>query len=256
MIYRFQGFRTIPMDMKDIYSGSCFIIGGSPSIFDEKWEILKNPGITCIGMNNVSASLPGVIDILVSSDIPQCYDKLSILNPKIQHFSLISRAYEYIELEDGSVIQWKDVPNTFFFQASEKTGINDFLSSSDECFAWWKNTFPISIQLAYYLGFRKIYIAGCTLIIKDKPYSYGMELYEKQIEWNNKTYSSIEIWMKNLKSVFKKENVEIFSCTKDSLLNKYYDYISIEDAVNKIMLPYPKNHDFSKVKHSSDFVKK
>ena len=86
-------------------------------------------------------------------------------------------------------IDWKFIPNTYFFGTTDKWDIHNFLNLNRD-FVWWKNTFYIAIQLLYRLGFRKVYLVGCKFDIDNdkKQYSYDTKLDEGAVKWNQKTY--------------------------------------------------------------------
>lgn len=255
MIYRFNGSSRIICDFEGLYKGSCILLGGSPCALEEQTALLKNENIVVVGMNNVPAAFPGVVDIGITADKPICYSPKILLDRKITHFVSIGKVLEVIP---DTNIQWKDVPNTYFYTAHQKVKIKEFLDVVRDNFAWWKNVFPIAIQLCYYLGFRTIYCLGCKLTIptdkngEGKAYSFDKSMNKDQITWNNRTYGHCVMWMRDLKPHFEEHGLKIISCTKDSLLNSLYDYVPLEKAVETINEKYPKEYDFSKVKHSSD----
>ena len=68
MIFRFNGFSKILCDLEGLYSGSCILLGGAPNALEENIELLRDPNVVVIGMNNVPAKFPtGVVNISVTA---------------------------------------------------------------------------------------------------------------------------------------------------------------------------------------------
>jgi len=246
MFFRFDKNCRIPMDLDNMFSGSCFIAGGAPSLLRENLELLEQPGLTVISMNNTASKIPSTI--WVSADKPKCYSKRILLDPKLMKFSMISRR----DLMVGDK-KMKELPNMFFYGATEKHfNLHNFLNPYRDI--WWvKNVMPITLQIAYKLGFRRVYLIGCGFkISKEEQYSYKMKLDEHQVNYNQRTYSNFVEKMKLLKPHFKEKNFEVISSTPNSSLNEFYPFVPFEDAVNEILKDFPKEYDTEKCLHSSE----
>ena len=248
MFFRFDKGTRIPVDLDNMFSGSCFIAGGHPSLLKENLKLLKQPGIQVISMNNTASVVP--TDIWVGVDKVDCYSERILLNPKIMKFSMISRR----DLMVGDKLM-KELSNMYFFGATENHfNIHNFLNPHRDM--WWiKNVFPIALQLSYRLGFRKIYLIGCSFnISKDSQYSYKTNLDDQQINWNKKTYRNFVEKMKLMKPHFKEKDFEIISCTPNSLLNEFYPFMKFEDAIKEVLKDFPKEYDTDKCLHSSEMA--
>ena len=246
MFFRYDGGCRIPIDLDNLFSGSCFIAGGHPSLLKENLELLKQPGITVISMNNTASTIP--TNIFVCADKPKCYSKKILLDPRIMKFAMISR--RDLLVNDKKMTE---LPNMFFYGATEKHfNLHNFLNPYRDI--WWiKNVMPITLQIAYRLGFRKVYLIGCAFkISKDEQYSYKTKLTEHQINYNNRTYGNFVEKMKLLKKHFKEKNFEIISCTQNSALNEFYPFIKFEDAIKEMLEDFPKEYETHKCLHSSE----
>ena len=246
MFFRFDNGGRIPVDLDNLFSGACFIAGGHPFLLKENLDLLKQPGIPVISMNNTASTIPTTI--WIGMDKPKCYSTRILLDQKIMKFSVISRK----DLLVGNK-KMLELPNMHFFGANEKYfNVHNFLNQHRD-FVWWKNTMYNCLQLAYRLGFRKVYLIGCAFkISKEEPYSYDMKLTDHQINYNNRTYSNFVNKMKLLKTHFKEKGFEVISCTPDSTLNEFYPFIPFEDAVRDILKDFPKEYDTDKCLHSSE----
>lgn len=248
MFFRFDKNCRIPVDLDNSFFGSCFIAGGSPSLLKENLELLKQPGIIVISVNNTASKVP--TDIWVCADKPKCYSERILKDPKLMKFSMISR--KDLMVGDKKVME---LPNMFFYGTNEKFDVHNLLNEHRD-FAWWKNVFPIALQIAYRLGFRKVYLIGCGFrISKERQYSYSTNLTDHQINYNTRTYNNFVEKMKMLKTHFKEKGFEVISCTPDSLLNDTYPTMSFEDAVEEALKDFPKKYNTSKCFHSSEMSK-
>lgn len=249
MFFRYWKGCRIPVDLDGIFEGSCFIAGGAPSLLKENLELLKQPGIMVISMNNTAARVP--TDIWVCADKPKCYSERILKDPKLMKFAMISR--KDLMVGDKKMME---LPNMFFYGATEKHFNVHNLLSEHRDFAWWKNVMPITLQIAHRLGFKKVYLIGCSFkISKDAQYSYATNLTDHQINYNVRTYNSFVERMKLLKPHFKEKNFEVISCTQDSLLKDTYPTMSFEDAVEESLKDFPKKYNTDKCFHSSEMRK-
>ena len=249
MFFRYWKGCRIPIDLDGIFEGSCFIAGGAPSLLKENLELLKQPGITVISMNNTASRVP--TDFWVCADKPKCYSERILKDPKLMKFAMISR--KDLMVGDKKMME---LPNMYFYGANDKYfNVYNLLNEHRDC-AWWKNVFPITLQIAYKLGFRKVYLIGCGFkISKDAQYSYATNLTDHQVKYNTRTYNSFAEKMKLLKPHFKEKGFEVISCTPNSLLNDIYPTMSFEDAVEEALKDFPKKYNTTQCYHSSEMRK-
>jgi len=193
------------IDLSDTQSGSCILVGSSPGLKDLPLEDIERSKIPIIAINNAATVIKPTY--WISMDHPSCFSKLILYDPTIIKFANAGHRLKEI---DGK--KWRDFPNTFFYQASEKDwDNNNFLFRRKE-FIYWRATFYVAIQLAYRLGFRKIYLAGCEFSIKDYyQYAFESNLSPKEIELNSTLYKQIIAKMIDLKPHFRECGLEIKS---------------------------------------------
>jgi len=148
-----------------------------------------------------------------------------------------------------------ELPNMYFFGANEKYfNVSNFLNHCRD-FVWWKNTMYDILQLAYRLGFRKVYLIGCSFkISKAEQYSYKTNLNDHQVTYNQRTYNNFVEKMKLMKPHFKEKGFEIISSTSDSLLNEFFPFVPFEDAVKETLKDFPKEYATEKCLHSSEMT--
>ena len=251
MFYRFNAWNCrIPVDLDGMYKGGCFLAGGHPSLQEENLALLNQPGVMVMAMNNTASVLPRC-DFWIGADKPLCYSPRILKDPRMMKFSMISR--RNILAHD---IDWKFIPNTYFFGTTENWDIHNFLNLNRD-FVWWKNTFYIAIQILYRLGFRKVYLVGCKfdIDIEKKQYSYDTTLDNNAVTWNKKTYNTVVKNMIKLKSHFKQKDFQLISCTPGSPLDKHFETMSFNEAVTDMLQGFPKEYEIDKCVHSSFFTK-
>lgn len=250
MFYRYNKLNCrIPMDLDGAYGGSCFLAGGHPSLMDENLALLNQPGVMVMAMNNTASVLPRC-DFWIGADKPMCYSPRILKDPRMMKFAMISR--RNILAHD---IDWKFIPNTYFFGTTEKWDIHNFLNFNRD-FVWWKNTFYIAMQLLYRLGFRKIYLVGCKFDIEGKKqYAYDTKLDKDAVNWNKRTYNQVVENMIKIKSHFEQKDLELISCTPGSPLNEHFKTMSFEEAVEDTLKDFPREYSIDKCVHSSFFTK-
>ena len=237
------------MDFDGTFKGGCFLAGGHPSLLNEDLALLNQPGVMVMAMNNTASVLPRT-DFWIGGDKPLCYSPRILKDPRIMKFAMISR--RNILAHD---IDWKFIPNTYFYGTTENWDIHNFLNLNRD-FVWWKNTFYIAIQLLYRLGFRKIYLVGCKFDIKgEKQYAYDMQLENDAVNWNTKTYNQVVTNMIKIKDHFKQKDFRLISCTPGSPLNDHFETMSFEEAVKDSLEGFPMEYNIDKCVHSSFFSK-
>ena len=242
----------MPIDVDGAYEGQAvFIAGGAPSLMEEPLELLTQPGVSVLALNNTASILPpGAVDFWLGCDKPVCYSDRILLDPKITKFALISRRDYPV---NGRV--WKQAPSTYFFGTRENFTVENFLRT-DRDFVWWKSTFYVALQIVHRLGFRKAYLIGCAFRLDgEKDYSYDVKLTDGERDWNKRVYNKTVDRMRQLKPTFDKVGFEVISATPDSLLNDIYPVVKFEEAVKDILSGFPEEYELEKCVHSSALKK-
>lgn len=248
MYYRYlsSGSGRVPVDLDGSYSGSLFIAGGAPSLANENLDRLKQPGINLMAINNTASLFQDAVTFWIGGDKPACYSERILLDSKILKFAIISRKDESV---NGCA--WRQLSSTFFFGTKENFTEDGFLRA-DRDFVWWKNTFFIALQLAYRLGFRKVYLIGCGFKVNnEKQYAYDVQLSEAEVDWNKRLYDKTAERMVRMKPTFDEAGFEIISATPDGALNEEYPVMTFDEAVDDALKDFPSDYEMEKCVHSS-----
>ena len=251
MFYRFmKAGGRIPVDLDNMYHGTCFIAGGSPILLKEDLGLLNQRGLNILAMNNAASVVPA--NLWVGGDKPGCYSKRVLYDQSLMKFAIISRA----SLEVEPNLKLSTLSNMFFFGTSTDFNSKNLLRPHRDL-VWWKNTFYIAIQLAFRLGFRKIYLIGCQFkISEENQYSYKSDLDKRAIDWNQRTYNQVVTRMKELKPHFEDYKLTVKSSTPDSPLNETFGYVSMKLAVEDALRGFPLEFETQSCNHSSFYTKK
>lgn len=144
---------------------ACWIIGGGPSLADLPCaEIARSPAAK-LGMNLGGARL--IRPTLWTSYDPSARFHRSVyLDASIWKFVHARRAMDLVPETSFKVC---DCPATLFFDRDSQRGFSDLLPLQDGRIVDWNDTFVQAIEIAYRLGFRTLYLAGCDLQIRPSP---------------------------------------------------------------------------------------
>lgn len=247
IFYRFTNDkRRKIVDMYDLYRGSIFLCGGHPSLKEEDLTQFSLPGVTTLAMNNTGALFRPTL--WVSADKPICYSPSIINDPGVLKFARLAHSHQM--LKSGKF--WHEVPSTLFYSDTPEFTVKNVLHRTKK-FAWWKNIFVIAIQLAYRLGFRKIYLCGVGLdITPEAQYAYNAaKLNQEQINYNQRTYNNVFGQLKDALPHYRSFGLDIISCTPNSKTNEILPFIPLKEAINLELEAYPKL-DLKNILHSSE----
>lgn len=255
MFYRYtKAGARIPVDLDDMYLGrSLFLAGGAPSLVEEpNLNALQAPGHSLMAMNNTASIFSmGGVDFWIGCDKPGCYSARILMDPKIMKFAIIAK--RSFALSNG--MRLVEVPNILFFGTHGRFTVENFLKK-DRDQVWWKNTFFNAIQTAWHLGFRKIYLIGCSFKVgTEKQYSYDFKLDDYQQKYNQRLYNQAVDRMKSLKPCFDKHGLTIISATPDSAINDMFPFMTFDEALEDSLKDFPGEYNISECKHSSEYKK-
>lgn len=177
MFYRMATDGTeIRLSLEDAYSGpsrtGCWIIGGGPAL-------------TALPIEQIAASLLPKFSINLaghgllrptfwtSYDPTGRFQRSTYLDPSITKFVSRGRAMDVVP---GTTVKVCDSPNTLFFHRDQTVGFHNFLHrpasslGTDTAPAHlgvtdWQDSLIQAIHIAYVLGFRTLYFAGCDMHI-------------------------------------------------------------------------------------------
>lgn len=236
--------------------GTLFLAGGAPSLLKEDISKLGQPGISLMAINNTASIFPFGVDFWIGCDKPGCYSPRILLDPRPMKFSIIAKKRFTFMPNQFREYRLQDCPNMYFFGTHEKFTHNTLLKK-DRDFVWWKNTFWVAIQIAYRLGFRKVYLIGCSFNIGEgKHYSYDFTLDEYQKNYNQRLYAQTITLMNLAKQHFDEKGFQVISATPDSTLNDTYPCVSFDDAIEEALKDFPREYAIDRCKHSSEYKKK
>lgn len=249
MFFRFtEDGRQKTCDLRDLHSGALVLCGGHPSLADEPLELLAQPGIVTMAMNNAALTLRP--DLWVCADHASCYAPAILRDPGVLKFARL--LYWNEPLPDGG--PWHRAPSTLFYGVSDSAFHSGNLLDDHLCFAWWKNVFVIALQLAYRLGFRKVYLAGAGFNVPNgRHYAFDHQLTGEQSEYSARTYDRVVDQVRQALPHFAERGFSLVSCTPGSALNAYLPFLPLRDAVEEILRDYPRRSTDG-LRHSSEFT--
>lgn len=253
MFYRYtKAACRIPVDLDGTYDGeTLFLLGGSPSLRNMPLDLLRKPGIVTLGMNNVPCFFERP-NLWVCADKPLCFSPHIFTSPEITKFTMISR--RGLEVPDTGGRRIMDCPNVYFFGASENFTYQNFLDPARDL-VWWRSVFPMALQLAWRLGFRRVYLVGCGFHMNKasgQQYAWSTKLTDDQAQYSHNTYSRDVDRLRNLLPTFSRKGFELLSCTPRSRANEFLTYVPLPEAVQEALRGKPVPADTSTLIHSSE----
>jgi hypothetical protein len=250
IFYRFTSDgRRKTVDLEDAYRGALILCGGHPSLADEPLECLSRRGIVTMAMNN--AALLFRPTMWTSADHPDCYSRAILDDPAILKFARLLYSGDTVG-DTGRL--WRDWPSTLFYGVSDDLFTPATLLDRHPLFAWWKNVFLFSLQLAWRLGFREVYLAGVGFNFpSDRHYAFDMKLNPDEAEYNRRTYEMTADQFLRCLPHFKERGFRIVSCTPGSVLNEVVPFMPLTSVVERVLRDYPQE-TAGGVKHSSRFA--
>lgn len=246
MFYRhLVGGRRKPIDLWDLYGGDLFLCGGHPSLVKEDLTIFSKHGVASMAMNNTGTLFKPTF--WVCADKPACYSRSILLDTSVLKFARLAYQAEGV---DGR--KWRDIPGTLFYGISEDYKPTNLLYRRGPL-AWFKNVFIIALQIAFRLGFRRVFLCGTGFsIAKDQQYAYDARLTEGQVKSNQRCYSGIVRSIQAALPHFREHGFELNSCTPESPINEFLPYYPLSKALSMVVRP---DHDTINVLHSSELSK-
>ena len=184
-VSRYTDSGRTEVELDGLFKGStAFLLGGSPSLLKQDLEALRRPGSAVVGMNNVGKVVK--TDVSVFADSPLCYYPSVLSDPSPMKFA------KSIYCDDLTLpsFPWKKMPNTYFYEFSEKDDDDSLLHARNNCLA-------ISIELLVRMGVERIVLCGCDF--DAGGYSDGRaQLSKRHIEWNRHLYYEQTKWLEEM----------------------------------------------------------
>jgi hypothetical protein len=252
MFYRYtKAGARIPVDLDGMYDGeTLFLLGGSPRLRELPLDLLRQPGVVTLGMNNVPCFFPRP-NLWVCADKPLCFSPHIFTSPEITKFTMISR--RGLEVPETGGRRIMDCPNVLFFGAHDKFTFKNFLDPNRDL-VWWRSVFPIALQLAWHLGFKKVYLVGCGFNMdkaEGKQYAWDTKLTADQAQYSHNTYSRDVDRLRALLPTFARKGFEVVSSTPQSRANEFLSYVPLAQAVEESLRGKAVPADTSMLVHSS-----
>ena len=122
----------------------------------------------------------------------------------------------------------------YYVKSLGRDGISLNLSKG---FYFGSTTVMLAIQLAFYMGCKNIYLLGVDfnyIILEEKGEDIRFYKEDKAQEFD----SLLSVQLKNIAdsyNVLQKYGVNLYLCSKQSLLRPYIPYVSFKNSINKKM---------------------
>lgn len=239
-----------PVALDDSYSGCpVFVLGGNPILKDLPLDKLERSRLVTLALNNVPYTYPNPT-MWLTADKPVCYGGHFFARPDIIKFAYMNYRDEVVQATGRPL---KDHPMTLLYTAAEAMSYEDFFSDGP-AFAWWKSVFPLSLQMSWRLGARRVYLVGCSFSTQQsRPYAWDAKLDGDQTKWSQMTYNQDIDRLRRLAPLFKSRGFEVISCTPDSKANGLFPYVPLGDAISYERGRRPRATPLGELKHSSEF---
>jgi len=155
-----------PADLRDQFAGPtrtpCWLIGGGPSLADLPTASIAASPIPKFAVNLAGHGLLRPT-FWTSYDPTIRFHRSIYLDPSIIKFVHRCRA---MDLVPGTTFKVCEAPSTLFFHRAPQLGYRDFLAPRAEAIVDWQDSLVQAIDLAYRLGFRTLYLAGCDMCVR------------------------------------------------------------------------------------------
>lgn len=153
------------VELEGVYAGGtatpCWIIGGGPSLCPAvRDEILRTPAARfAVNLAGTGLLRP---TFWTSYDPTARFHRSIYLDASVTKFVHECRA---MDLVPETTLKVCDCPATYFFERTRDNGFQDFPGRGSAAITDWQDSLIQAIDIAYRLGFRDLYLAGCDLWI-------------------------------------------------------------------------------------------
>lgn len=238
-------------DFRDLHvNGTCFLVGGSPSLKEQPIHMLEERGVLTMAMNNAATHFKP--KMWVSGDHPQCYEPQILKDPGIMKFAPAHAA----ELKTKDDKMYRENPNMLFYIQKPEVPYNEFFEDVAEV-PWYNNTLFVGIHILYNLGIRTIILAGSDFgFQKDgEVYAHKTKLGALERKWNNDVYSFQVKELKLMKPLFDSNGLKLVDTSKNSKLSDTYEHVSLEEGLQLAKRSFPTSMvDPATLPHCSAFA--
>lgn len=222
-----------------------YILSSGPSLKNENLDLLKTAPVFTVGINTTYPKFKP--DMWVGLDYPKCFNE----NLWFESFPKVSRNVYYDHpIKDGSNLLVKDCPNVFFSTSDAKhtkdAPIELFRRRAHRSkFVWRNNTLVTTLHLLVWMGYKTIHLLGSDFGGDDyfddsenaRPFNHDKDspsgkISRKQREKNESLWEQQQEFIKKFSAQGAASiDLKVISCTKNSPINKFIDYLPLERAL-------------------------
>tara|TARA_Y100001972_G_scaffold96343_1_gene118833 strand:- start:53 stop:1330 length:1278 start_codon:yes stop_codon:yes gene_type:complete len=231
-------------------SAGIFVAPG-PSLDRIDVTKLLGPGKTVFGINTTYPKVRP--DIWCGMDDPKCY------NPLVFHEGITKVYRGGFQQYTIDGVKLKHLPNMHFMSLdevsyAEKTKFFKYLNPDTEKLIYMKNVMVTTLNLMLHMGYKNIYLAGVDFCFDEKVYAEGTgaDLRDYQKDWNKNLYDWLAKWLDWIADTLRFIDINIYSISPNSPINKFLPFLSIEDLNQQINLELP---TFKSLVHCSEIKK-
>jgi len=253
MFFRYEGERKKAIDLDNIFAGeSCILVGSAPSL-KEQIHLLQDPRLTTMAMNNAASMFTPTL--WIGADPAQNYSNAIFSVPSIMKFNYcnLSKPDRHTSRVGGTGPRLLDLPNMYFIEGRANVKAEEYFAKGRQ-FVWWKNVFMVALQTLYRLGFKTVYLAGCSMKISNsEQYAYDCKLDAEKVQYNQSVYRRQIHDLSRVLDVRRRQGVkfDVISCTPDSALNEIIPFIDLQDVTTRTLAAIPE-HNTAAVLHPID----
>lgn len=238
------------VDLVNAYAGCpLFIVAGSPVITSLPLVELSRSGLPTMALNNVLYTYSNPT-FWLTADKPECYGGHFFARADIIKFAYMNYRDDVVR---ATGLPLKSHPMQLLYNVVEPVGASDFFSD-EPAFTWWRSVFTLSLQLAWRLGFRRVYLVGCSFTSNpSRPYAWETQLTDSQVKWTQGTYDNDIRRLRLLTPLFQGAGFRIISCTPESRANSVVPFQPLKAAIQTELQLRPRPTPMKDLKHSSEF---
>jgi hypothetical protein len=229
-------------------NGKAFLIASGPSFAKVDYNLLRQPGILTMGINNsVKTFRP---NLWTCVDDPASFLQSCWMDPRIEKIVPISHINK--TLTDSTTQELKsinmkvgDCPNVFYYRRNEVVNTKQYLF--EDTINWGnhsevgggRSVFMAATRLMYLLGIRKLFLLGVDFKMDNGYYyHFPQERSRGSINGNNHTYSSMMKWFGEMREMFEEVGFSVYNCNPDSAL-KVFPFKSVDEALSIALEGFP-----------------
>ena len=209
-----------------------YIIGGGPSIKNIDLSKLKDKDTIVVNKAILDVLNPNYF-ITMDYTFLKKINNNNLINTDFVKVFIANFTYDYIQNVDGRIVDTRfnlvydlsdfDIIIKSYFTNGFGIRFNQFCNGNNSGFC--------ALQLAYLLGYKKIYLLGIDLVLDgDQTHYHGGYGNSKKFKQRLPDYISnfvdgiIELKMKD-------NSVKLYSCSDISILNEHIEYIKYDSAL-------------------------